>query len=184
MELIVIKNQTEVKKFNFPVQDLANAFNHLYLANTFEYVQEIKQNNYAFILKDSANRREPIAVYPSMFTTKPISEYDQLIIIKEISGDFPLIIVAVVVMAEIALDMAVADIIIGLVVSIAVYAISKMLTPHTQVDPTNIDYLSRSNLFTGAQLVSAQGVPVPLVYGQAYCGGILIDSSNHTVQGF
>ena len=189
MNTVVIIQANKRREYKLTFTCFKGLFNLLKLCESADFVQDIIANSYTYLIK---NREEVafIVLTEEMLELHFNNEMD-FILVENISGSIGVDTIAEMLgttmasatTAEVA-GIYAASMLVNAAVSIGINLLGNLLTPNKSFDPTTIDYLMRSNLFTGAQLVQAQGGAVPLVYGQAYCGGTLISSASTTIQGF
>lgn len=81
--------------------------------------------------------------------------------------------------AGIGISATTAGIILAVVAVVAVLAISLTMSPDQSFgqDPAKDQASKESNLFNSATILNEQGGSVPLIYGNPFCGGVLISSS-------
>ena len=93
------------------------------------------------------------------------------------------VIAAVIIENAATVAMAV-NAVIAVGISMAINGIMQLLSPTTSFssDPAQSQQ-KQSSLFNGAPLIKEQGSPVPLWYGESYCGGVLVSSSISTSEG-
>lgn len=109
--------------------------------------------------------------------------YDTLYIIPEVSGDIPVPLLLIGLLASATgMSTATAGLVLAaignMLIATAISAVVQLLspTPEFKVDPSEAQN-NKSSLFNGAEPVLEQGGSVPLIYGEAYCTGVLISSA-------
>lgn len=187
---MIIKIATSLQyteDFSVDANDIRSILNYLKHVKGSEYVHAITQGQFKYVLMDSTEKLEPIGLMPEViFST--FEGYDTLYIIHEVCGEGTAILVAVgaaasaaAVSASIALS-AIA-LIINVVISIAISFIINLLapTPEFSSDPAQAQANNKqSSLFNGAPLIREQGGIVPIIFGNPFCGGVLISSGVST----
>jgi len=155
-----------------------------------EFTNKLLITRFAFLAQ---TENEEIITLRKEVIDGDLSSFKELYLVKEISGEVPVPLVAAVFMTEAA--WAAAD----LGTTLAVYALAATInagisiglqmlmnalspTPKFSGDAAQAQTLT-SNLFNGAKIVMEQGGSVPLLYGHAFAGGTLICSSVTTIQG-
>jgi predicted phage tail protein len=199
MKVFVIKDFNEPPyTFETKLDNIRDVLNHLACLQSKEYMEEIIDNYYSFVLVDSEVTERSLAL-PSQMVFTPIIDYDTLVIVKNVAGELPLIPIAIGIASSIAATAAFdALLVAGYAAWIAYSAyaaitiagmaasflVSQAIAPHPTVvgDPAKGISLN-SDLFGQAAITYEQGGSVPLIYGDTFCSGTLICSSVTTVQG-
>jgi hypothetical protein len=139
-----------------------------------EFTDTIINNPFFFVLGNSQDEKD-LLVLSSEVLFSDFSGYDILHIYPEASGE----IVAAAVMAVLAVSEAVATVIavvVNIALSIGLNMLMSMLSPTAEFSKDPAYSQNVSNLFNGAPIIREQGGSVPLIFGNPYCGGILISS--------
>jgi predicted phage tail protein len=184
---VVAKLDRDWFEFDTKQTKLRSILNHLKQLKGSKYVNKITIGKYKYILHDSTGMFAPIALAESV-ALQEFNKFDNLFIIEDIVGSGEAIVLA---MGSAALTTAatagttaaltilgaVVATAINLAISIALQFIIQALSPSPEYnsDPA-VSQASRklSNLFNGVPLVREQGGVCPMVFGEPYCGGVLI----------
>jgi predicted phage tail protein len=197
MKVDVFKTVNDRDQFDFEVTSIKEVLNALTLHCGTDYVDSLIDGSYKFILFTENDSKAPIYLMPEVVFTE-LSGYDQLVLIPEVKGAtgaeialaiggaltattvtatgatvVTLTTLGTVVAATINVAMAV-----GL--SLAMQALSP--TSEFSNDPSDAQR-KQSSLFNSSPIIREQGGSVPIVYGNPYCGGVLIASSITTAEG-
>lgn len=180
----LVHSLNEVEEITVAATNLKEILNYIKFSKGVEVTDKIVNGYYKYVLMDSAEQLEPVGLLSEVIFSE-IEGYDTLLIIPEIQGEGVAIvaflagITASAVAASVTLSIAAA--LINIVIAIAVSAIISLLspTPEFSSDPSQAQ-LKQSSLFNGAPLIREQGGSVPLVYGNPFCGGVLISSGVST----
>jgi predicted phage tail protein len=124
-----------------------------------------------------------IALTPEIATSS-FDGFDTLLILPEIEveGEEPFTIAAVLILGTSAstgaviATAAVLAIVTSIAVSMAVSAIMSAISPTPEFGKDPSSQQQESNLFNSAPVVRNQGGSVPLIFGNPYCGAVLISS--------
>ena len=151
-----------------------------------DFINYLLSNEFKFVLLNKENPEEAISLSPEVILTD-FSRYDTFVILKDIKGEDPATIGMAIltflvdagVVSSVALPMwavtaigmvAIGGIMVG--ASMLMQALSP--TPEFSSDPAAVQ--NKSNLFNGAPIIRDQGGIVPLIFGNPYCGAVLISS--------
>jgi hypothetical protein len=193
--------------FKIFAKDIKDVINYLKYLKGKDYVSEIMNNEYAYMLGRDEESLECVVLTDKVIFT-PFENYTQLVIFKKIEGELPLaalaasmaissltssaIMIGVPMLVGGAMGLTGASfIIVSSILNAAVLVgslaaqiyVSQALSPHTTIGVTEAATISTSNLFGGSVFTLEQGGVVPLLYGHAYAKGTLICSSVTTMQG-
>ena len=176
--------------FELETNNIKQILNYIKNEKGKEYTDNIINNKFNYIIANTEGTNDPLMLLPEVILSD-IKGYDVLFIIPDIEGEEPVsaTMVAAVLFTEctvagmqIAAVIAfVANMAIMMAVSYAVNAIMSLLspTPEFSSDPSMAQE-KQSNLFNGAPLIREQGGSVPLIFGNPFCGGVLISSGMHS----
>ncbi len=212
MIITVIKELAEDSFiFETEANSIKDILNYLKYLKSSEYVKEIVENEYAFVLSNVENQDKSVSLPKEMILTT-IESYNLLIIVKKVSGELPVIPILIAVGSAMGASAAFGAIMtagviytsatltivssfatamayaayaaITIVGTLASFMVSQAIapTPVFQGDPV-VGTSFNSNLFGQAKMTVAQGGCIPLIYGETFCSGTLICSSITTVQG-
>lgn len=143
-----------------------------------DFADNLLINKHYYFLQIGDDINSIVQVHPQMIMSD-FSDYNQLIIVHDVSGDGGLIVAAI---AGGAFAATTAGVIIATVInvalSIALSFIGQLLSPTLSFDsdPSQAQNKLDSALFNGAPNIREQGGSVPLVFGNTHCGGVLISS--------
>jgi len=170
----------EEESFDLHANSLKEVLSLLQLQKGAEYVSNLVAEEYKYILVNGEDYENMVSLSPEIATSS-FDGFDTLLIVPEIEGEEPFMIAAVIILgtnastAAVIATAAVLAIATSIAVSMAVSAIMSALspTPEFSRDPAK---QQESNLFNSAPLVRNQGGSVPLIFGNPYCGAVLISS--------
>jgi predicted phage tail protein len=189
MKVTILLPNLMVKSFQTPFNNIRQILSELKRTEGKEFVTKIIKENCKYILIDSSNKKEPIWLREETIFTIFIG-YDSLLITHEVCGEVGADTVASAFFAgaastagEIAASSAIAAI-ANMALAYGLQMLMNALSPTpTFKDDPSIGQTRASNLFNGARITNEQGGIVPLIYGHAFAGGTLINSSVTTRQG-
>jgi predicted phage tail protein len=152
------------------------------------FADELLNNNYKFVLAASTREDNFVALVPEVVFSS-FEGFDSLFIVPEVEGNEPISATSAIAIAASAatsgaISAATAAFIMNTVIMMAVSIGLNMLmsalspTPEFSSDPASAQ--NKSNLFNGAPIVRNQGGSVPLIFGNPYCGAVLISSGAFT----
>lgn len=185
IKVIILDEETE--SFELHAGCLKEVLSLLQLQKGEEFVTSLGRENYKYILADSSNYENMIALTPEVIFSE-FTGYDSLFITKDIEGEEPAsfgIALATFLgegagtaatLTTLGSIIAYTATFVALVaVSMAVSAVMSALSPTSEFskDPSK---QQESNLFNSAPIVRNQGGSVPLIFGNPYCGAVLISS--------
>jgi predicted phage tail protein len=176
--------------FELETNNIKQILNYIKNEKGKEYTDNIIHNKFNYVIANTEGTNEPLMLLPEVILSD-IKGYDVLFIIPDIEGEDPIsaTMVAAVLFAEctvVGMQIAaviafVANMAIMMAVSFAVSSIMSLLspTPEFSSDPSMAQE-KQSNLFNGAPLIREQGGSVPLIFGNPFCGGVLISSGMYS----
>lgn len=180
---VIYINNGETETFELYANTIKEVLSLLRLQKDAEFVDNILNNQYKFILMDTKNPENAIALTPEVIFSE-FTGFDSLIILNDISGEEPISVgltaAALWTASVTGLSVATATLIINTIALSALMMGLNMLmqalspTPEFSSDPAATQ--NKSNLFNGAPLIRDQGGIMPLVFGNPYCGTVLISS--------
>ena len=122
---------------------------------------------------------DELLVIDPNFPLFEFGQYDVLHFVPEVSGDIPIPLIIMGVIASISsftgISVGTLVLVMNTVIFTAISAVVQLLsaTPEFSSDPAQAQ-LQKSSLFNGVRQTNEQGGPVPLVYGQPFMSGIPI----------
>lgn len=147
-----------------------------------EFTKKIKENKYYYILRPK-DGEEPVLLSPEVLGCN-FNIDDTLYIIPNIEGESPAILAfstglleglgVSAATAAVAAPYVASVVTIGLSMGFSYLMSALSPTPSFSSDPAYSQ--NKSNLFNGAPILMEQGGAMPLVFGNPYCGGVLISS--------
>jgi|688.fasta_scaffold26158_7 predicted phage tail protein len=196
---VVILSGENPEVFELFASNIKEVVSLLRLQKGDSFADELLNNNYKFVLADSTREDSFVALVPEVVFSS-FEGFDTLLIVPEVDGELPAAAVgwaagalmtasasagaAGGVMASVAAFMATYATAITMVLNLALSIGLNMLmsalspTPEFSSDPAAAQ--NKSNLFNGAPIVRNQGGSVPLIFGNPYCGAVLISSGAFT----
>ena len=183
MSKIKVVLMQEDESFEFHANSLKEVLSLLQLAKGNEYVSKLISEEYKYVLINGEDYENMIALSPDIITSA-FDGFDTLLILPEIEveGEEAFTIAAVMILGTSAstgaviATAAVLAIVASIAVSMAVSAIMSALSPTPEFAKDPSSQQQESNLFNSAPLVRNQGGSVPLIFGNPYCGAVLISS--------
>ena len=187
MKVIYIKGETP-EIFDVHGNSIKELLSIISISKGDEFIAEIVENNYKFILANSStldDKDSYVPLMPEVLFTE-FTGYDTLFIIADIEGNEP-ISITVTAAAAMGLTGAAATAAAWAMTAVIMMAVSmgmSMLmsaispTPEFSKDPAATQ--NKSNLFNGAPIIRDQGGSVPLIFGNPYAGAVLISSGAFT----
>jgi predicted phage tail protein len=192
---VVILSGENPEVFELFASNIKEVVSLLRLQKGDSFADELLNNNYKFVLADSTREDSFVALVPEVVFSS-FEGFDSLFIVPEIEGEFPLALTGLwasvataatsaglsagtaVFLAEAAVLLANAVLAIGLSMGLQMLMSALSPTPEFSSDPAAAQ--NKSNLFNGAPIVRNQGGSVPLIFGNPYCGAVLISSGAFT----
>lgn len=175
--------------FDIAATNLRNIMNGLQLQLGEEKLKELLEQKYKFIAICKERPNESCALSEEVLLSD-LSGFSHLCIIRDVAGETGIEELAYAIGAvvyEAGASLIVTEIVsytlaalIYIGAAIALSTIMQMLTPTNDLgkDPSSSQgNQRRSSLFNGPVIVRDQGGPIPLIFGEPYCGGTLISSS-------
>lgn len=185
IKVIFIPETGEKETFELYANNIADVISLLRLQKDEEFITNLLNTGYKFILADSKDSDNAIALMPEVVLSD-FSGYDTLYIIADISGEIPLAAGAFLAGAMGATGMAASvagfaiTMVLNMALSMALQAIMNALAPTPEFSGDPASTQNTSNLFNGAPIVRDQGGSMPLIFGNPYCGAVLISSGAFT----
>mgnify|MGYP006278604857 FL=1 len=174
------------ESYQLDASNLKDVLSLIKLQKGSEYIKMLMDEDYKFILSNSSNFEQSIALSPEVIFSD-FEGYDTLFLLKDISGNDPVSVGSILLAAFTAVSgVAVTGIpvwVVGVLGSIAIAGMMMGLnmlmsalspTPEFSKDPAAQQNIS--NLFNGAPIIRNQGGSVPLIFGNPYAGAVLISS--------
>lgn len=185
---VVILSGENPEVFELFASNIKEVVSLLRLQKGDSFADELLNNNYKFVLADSTREDSFVALVPEVVFSS-FEGFDTLLVVPEIEGKEPIsassaIAIAASAATSGAISAATAAFIMNTVIMMAVSIGLNMLmsalspTPEFSQDPAAAQ--NKSNLFNGAPIVRNQGGSVPLIFGNPYCGAVLISSGAFT----
>ena len=173
----------EDESFNLYANSLKEVLSLLQLQKGEEFVSKLIVEEYKYILVNGEDYENMIPLSPEIVTSS-FDGFDTLLILPEteIKGEEPFMIAAVMILGTSAstgavlATAAILAIATSIAVSMAVSAIMSAISPTPEFGRDPAAQQQTSNLFNSAPIVRNQGGSVPLVFGNPYCGAVLISS--------
>lgn len=183
MSKIKVVLMQEDESFEFHANSLKEVLSLLQLTKGNEYVSKLISEEYKYVLVNGEDYENMIALSPDIITSE-FDGFDTLLILPEteVEGEEPFMIAAVLILGTSAstgaviATAAVLAIVTSIAISMAVSAIMSALSPTPEFAKDPSSQQQESNLFNSAPLVRNQGGSVPLIFGNPYCGAVLISS--------
>lgn len=180
----IVKEELEEEEFDFEVTSISSIISLFNLHKGSEFVKDLLETKYYYILTNEGKPETSICLMPEVILSE-FSGFDTLLIVPEISGDIPVpIILAGWLATAASISTLAAETILAVVgnmlIAVALGAAMQMLAPSPEFTSDPSTAQKASNLFNGAPLIREQGGSVPLVFGNPYCGGVLISSGVST----
>jgi predicted phage tail protein len=183
MSKIKVILMQEDESFELHANSLKEVLSLLKLQKDEEYVSKLVTENYKYVLVNGEDYENMIALTPEIATSS-FDGFDTLLILPEIEveGEEPFMIAAVLILGTSAstgaviATAAVLAIMASIAVSMAVSAIMSAISPTPEFGKDPSSQQQESNLFNSAPVVRNQGGSVPLIFGNPYCGAVLISS--------
>lgn len=152
-----------------------------------EFVNEFLDNKYKFVLANSKEEDNFVALVPEVvFST--FEGYDILFIVPEVEGKEPITVawtaaamsIASTTGMTVATTLMIMNTIALMAASIGLNMLMSALSPTPEFSQDPAATQNKSNLFNGAPIVRNQGGSVPLIFGNPYAGAVLISSGSFT----
>jgi predicted phage tail protein len=196
MKVEIFHTVNEHDRFDFAVSSIREVLNALSLHCGAHYVDTLVNEQYKFVLFTEDGSKPALYLRPEV-ALSDFSGYDNLLLIADLQGETGVEIAmaiggaltttvttaagttAVVLTTLGTVVAAVINVAIAVGIGLAMQALSP--TAEFSSDPAEAQS-KQSSLFNGAPIIREQGGSVPLVYGNPYCGGVLIASSITTAE--
>lgn len=186
MLVTVYKTFEEKEEFSVNTVSIKEVFSHIKFIKGKEFTDSLLSEYYNYILLDNQNTENFIVLTPEVILNE-FPEEKSLLIFPKISGELPVPLLLAGPLAALlggtVGSLALAETILAtlgnLLISIALNAVMQALspTPEFNNDPSqNQAKEKQSSLFNGAPLIREQGGSVPIIFGNPFCGGVLISS--------
>lgn len=184
LNVYIISDKAE--SFELTANSLKEILSLLKLQKGAEFVKHLMDENYKFVLSDSSNPEKIIAL-SDVVIFSDFTGYDTLFILKDIEGDEPVSIgtwMAVTLSSWgfgtaagfVLTNAAIFGSIAMMAVSIGLNMLMSALSPTPEFSQDPAAQQNTSSLFNGAPIIRNQGGSMPLVFGNPYCGAVLISS--------
>jgi predicted phage tail protein len=183
---VVILSGENPEVFELFASNIKEVVSLLRLQKGDSFADELLNNNYKFVLADSTREDSFVALVPEVVFSS-FEGFDTLLIVPEVDGETGIEIgmaAAMAMASATGLSLGTAILIINTIALMAFSIGLNMLmsalspTPEFSQDPASAQ--NKSNLFNGAPIVRNQGGSVPLIFGNPYCGAVLISSGAFT----
>lgn len=183
----VVNSLEDIDSFDVNLKNIREILNYIKFVKGKEYTDKIINEKFNYILVDSKENLEPLVLLPEVILSDIIG-YDTLFIVTDIKGEEPIsattgFVVAISAATGISAGAVafVANMAIMMAVSFALNTVMSLLSPTPQFssDPST-SQTKQSNLFNGAPAIREQGGSMPIIFGNCFCGGVLISSSVQT----
>jgi predicted phage tail protein len=179
IKVIVLGEQAE--EFNLEARTLREILSLLKIQKGKEWTDRLLDGKYKYLLAKEDDLENMIGLAPEVVMSD-FEGFDYLIIVPEVSGEEP-ISISIAAAAAMGLSGMAATVaayaITGLIymaVSFAVSMVMSLLSPTPEFSTDPGTQQQTSSAFNGAPIIRNQGCSVPLVFGNPYCGGVLISS--------
>lgn len=181
----VVLLQDESESFELNAGCLKEVLSLLQLHKSVEFVSELVKKDYKYLLLNGDDYENMVSLTPEVATSS-FDGFDTLVIVPdlEIEGEEPFTIAAVMILgteastAAVLVTAAALAIAASIAVSFALSAVMSALSP-TPETGKNLNSV-QNKLFNSAPIVRNQGGSVPLIFGNPYCGAVLISSGIST----
>jgi predicted phage tail protein len=182
---VVILSGENPEVFELFASNIKEVVSLLRLQKGDTFADELLNTNYKFVLADSTREDSFVALVPEVVFSS-FEGFDTLLIVPEIEGNEP---ISITVAAAAAMGLTgtaamvaayVMTAVIYMAVSIGLNMLMSALSPTPEFSQDPAAAQNKSNLFNGAPIVRNQGGSVPLIFGNPYCGAVLISSGAFT----
>lgn len=180
--LVKIIKDGKCEEFNLEASSIPGILCLLKLAKGQAFTDELISNSYKFIAYDSTMAIEPLSLSADVYRSS-LGGFDTLIIIQDIDGQIAAPLVALAFGSAFAATTAgtILIAVINVALSFAVSALMNMISPTPEQSTSDPSHNKKaSNLFNGGILTQEQGGSVPFIFGQCFCGGIVISAGTST----
>ena len=183
---VVILSGENPEVFELFASNIKEVVSLLRLQKGDTFADELLNNNYKFVLADSTREDSFVALVPEVVFSS-FEGFDTLLIVPEVDGETGIEIgmaAAMAMASATGLSLGTAILIINTIAlmafSIGLNMLMSALSPTPEFSQDPAASQNKSNLFNGAPIVRNQGGSVPLIFGNPYCGAVLISSGAFT----
>jgi predicted phage tail protein len=183
---VVILSGENPEVFELFASNIKEVVSLLRLQKGDSFADELLNNNYKFVLADSTREDSFVALVPEVVFSS-FEGFDTLLIVPEVDGETGIEIgmaAAMAMASATGLSLGTAILIINTIAlmafSIGLNMLMSALSPTPEFSQDPAASQNKSNLFNGAPIVRNQGGSVPLIFGNPYCGAVLISSGAFT----
>jgi predicted phage tail protein len=183
---VVILSGENPEVFELFASNIKEVVSLLRLQKGDSFADELLNNNYKFVLADSTREDSFVALVPEVVFSS-FEGFDTLLIVPEVDGETGIEIgmaAAMAMASATGLSLGTAMLIINTIAlmafSIGLNMLMSALSPTPEFSQDPAAQQNKSNLFNGAPIVRNQGGSVPLIFGNPYCGAVLISSGAFT----
>lgn len=186
MKLILINSFEDIQEFDYHTNKISVLLNYIKYVQGQEFIDSICDSSYKRVLLDSSLAKDPI-VYHNLLLTSDLIGYDTIMFLKDIEGSYAAIVAiaaaliaygAATTVAYIAATVIVIALYAGAAygISLAIQALSPTPELNTDLAASQGNNLT-SSLWSNMHLIREQGGITPLVFGNPFCGGVIISSN-------
>lgn len=185
---VVILSGENPEVFELFASNIKEVVSLLRLQKGDSFADELLNNNYKFVLADSAREDSFVALVPEVVFSS-FDGFDTLLIVPEIEGKTGIELAGMAAVAgalasatgmSLATALFIVNTITMMAISIGLNMLMSALSPTPEFSSDPAAAQNKSNLFNGAPIVRNQGGSVPLIFGNPYCGAVLISSGAFT----
>lgn len=186
LNVVFLKGETP-EVFELFASNIKEVVSLLRLQKGDEFVNELLDNKYKFVLANSKEEDNFVALVPEVvFST--FEGFDTLFIVPEVEGEEPITVawtaaamsIASTTGMTVATTLMIMNTIALMAASIGLNMLMSALSPTPEFSQDPAAQQNKSNLFNGAPIVRNQGGSVPLIFGNPYAGAVLISSGSFT----
>jgi predicted phage tail protein len=180
IKVIVLGEHAE--EFNLEARTLREILSLLKIQKGKEWTDRLLDGKYKYLLAKEDDLENMIGLAPEVVMSD-FEGFDYLIIVPEVSGEEPFSIsfamlgttAALATTAEVVAAYAITAV-LTIAASYAINMVMSLLSPTPEFSTDPGTQQQTSSAFNGAPIIRNQGCSVPLVFGNPYCGGVLISS--------
>lgn len=185
---VVILSGENPEVFELFASNIKEVVSLLRLQKGDNFADELLNNNYKFVLADSTREDSFVALVPEVVFSS-FDGFDTLLIVPEIEGKTGIELAGMAAVAgalasatgmSLATALFIVNTITMMAISIGLNMLMSALSPTPEFSSDPAAAQNKSNLFNGAPIVRNQGGSVPLIFGNPYCGAVLISSGAFT----
>jgi predicted phage tail protein len=185
---VVILSGENPEVFELFASNIKEVVSLLRLQKGDSFADELLNNNYKFVLADSTREDSFVALVPEVVFSS-FEGFDTLLIVPEIEGKTGIELAGMAAVAgalasatgmSLATALFIVNTITMMAISIGLNMLMSALSPTPEFSQDPAAAQNKSNLFNGAPIVRNQGGSVPLIFGNPYCGAVLISSGAFT----